>query len=139
MAIVDPGERLAACGQAYVQFAVSHPNHYRLMFMTRVSLPLTEQEEKRRGNPDEDAYAFLKALVTECMQKGHFRVELSDADLIAQTLWAGVHGVAALEITACSGGFIDWRSLRERTDFMLHSIFHGMVRTPSTAQDLAGE
>ena len=30
----DPIERLRKCGQAYVQFAVAYPNHYRLMFMS---------------------------------------------------------------------------------------------------------
>jgi AcrR family transcriptional regulator len=129
----DPGERLAACGRAYVEFAVTHPNHYRLMFMTPVKLPLTEGEIKRMGNPDEDAYAFLRSLVEECLRAGYFRPGLTDIELIAQTLWAAVHGVAALEITACSGGFIDWRSLRERTDFMLHAIVNGMRESPDKA------
>ena len=29
---VGPMERLAACGRAYVRFAVRHPSHYRVMF-----------------------------------------------------------------------------------------------------------
>jgi AcrR family transcriptional regulator len=130
-AIPDPGERLAACGRAYVEFAVAHPNHYRLMFMTPVNLPLTEGEQERKGNVDEDAYAFLLSLVGECMRLGLFRPELTDADLIAQTLWAGVHGVAALEITACQNGWIDWRPIRERCDFMLQALMQGMARTPA--------
>src|ERR1700739_1339574 len=31
--IADPVERLRACARAYIQFAMEHPNHYRLMFM----------------------------------------------------------------------------------------------------------
>jgi len=127
--IPNPLERLAACGRAYVEFAVLHPNHYRLMFMTPVNLPLTEGERERQGNPDEDAYAFLLSLVEQCLRSGYFRPELTDPAMIAQTLWAGVHGVAALEITACSGGWIEWRSIRERCDFMLQSIIYGMART----------
>jgi AcrR family transcriptional regulator len=134
-AIADPAERLAACGHAYVEFAVAHPNHYRLMFMTPVNLPLTESEKERRGNPDEDAYAFVRSIVAECMQAGLFAPELTDADLIAQTLWAGVHGVAALEITTCKGGWTDWCSLEDRIDFMLRSLLHGMVRH----EDRAGQ
>jgi hypothetical protein len=100
------------------------------MFMTPVNLPMTEGEERRKGNVDEDAYAFLLELVRECMRAGLFRAEIADAELVAQTLWAGVHGVAALEITACQNGWIDWRSVRERCDFMLESIMRGMARTP---------
>src|SRR4051812_39704213 len=33
-AIEDPIERLRAAGRAYVQFGLTHPNHYRVMFMT---------------------------------------------------------------------------------------------------------
>jgi AcrR family transcriptional regulator len=125
--IADPGARLAACGRVYVEFAVAHPNHYRLMFMTPVNLPLTESELERKGNPDEDAYAFVRCLVEECMKAGLFRPELTNADLIAQTLWAGVHGVAALEIT-CKGGWTEWCSLEDRIGFMLGSMLNGMER-----------
>src|SRR6476659_4536510 len=30
----DPIEKLQRLGQAYIEFALEHPNHYRLMFMT---------------------------------------------------------------------------------------------------------
>ena len=137
-AIPDPGERLAACAHAYIEFAVAHPNHYRLMFMTPISLPLTDDDLHRKGNPDEDAYAFLRTLIEECMRAGYFRTDLMDIDLIGQTLWAGVHGVAALEITACKGGWTDWRSLRERTDCMLNSLMNGMARKPDVAGEMKG-
>jgi AcrR family transcriptional regulator len=137
-AIPDPGERLAACAHAYIEFAVAHPNHYRLMFMTPVNLPLTEDDLHRKGNPDEDAYAFLHYLIEECMRAGYFRADLTDVDLVAQTLWAGVHGVAALEITACKGGWTDWRSLGERTHFMLTSLMNGMARQQDVASESEG-
>lgn len=130
--IADPAERLTACGRAYIEFAVTHPNHYRLMFMTPIDLPLTEGDMARKGNPDEDAYAFVRSLVEQCMKAQLFRPELSDVDLIAQTLWAGVHGVAALEITACKG-WTDWRSLRDRCDFILQAMMHGMFRTKAAS------
>ena len=32
--IADPVERMHALGRGYAAFALTHPNHYRLMFMT---------------------------------------------------------------------------------------------------------
>src|SRR5689334_19801414 len=54
--IRDPIERLRASGLAYVDFALSHPQHYRLMFMT----PTPDHEHSAenlasRGKIDEDA------------------------------------------------------------------------------------
>ncbi|AXC12910.1 Transcriptional regulator, TetR family [Acidisarcina polymorpha] len=134
--IRNPKERLTACGRAYIEFAVAHPNHYRLMFMTPMNLPVGEEELKNRGNPDQNAYAYVRSLLVECMREGLFRLELTDADLMAQTIWAAVHGVAALEITQCKADAIDWRSLRERSDLMLEAIMHGMARTSEHLPDL---
>jgi AcrR family transcriptional regulator len=135
--ITDPKERLTACGRAYIEFAVAHPNHYRLMFMTPVNLPPSPEELKQRGNPDQDAYAFVRSLLVECLREGLFRPELKDAELLAQTIWAAVHGVAALEITQCSQGGMDWRSLRDRSDLMLEGIMHGLARDPAPTNDLS--
>ena len=62
--IGDPVDRLRQIGRAYVEFAIAYPNHYRLMFMTPSKASL-EPEGSRlaRGNPEEDAYAFLRATV----------------------------------------------------------------------------
>ena len=60
--VKDPVERLRQIGQSYLGFALEYPNHYRLMFMT----PHPENhspEEIDKGNPQEDAYAFLKHTV----------------------------------------------------------------------------
>src|SRR5688500_5144228 len=37
--VKDPIERIKRMGHAYIWFGVQHPNHYRLMFMTRIDLP----------------------------------------------------------------------------------------------------
>ena len=126
--IPDPRERLVACGRAYIEFAVAHPKHYRLMFMTEVSAPAVQEAIECNPNPDENAYLFLRVLVEECMRAGAFRSDLTDVDLIAQTLWAAVHGVAALQITACRDNSIPWRDFPMRCEALLDSITHGMMR-----------
>src|SRR4051794_38769779 len=42
--IDDPLEKLERIGYAYVEFALEHPNHYRLMFMT--PLPAVDRDEQ---------------------------------------------------------------------------------------------
>ena len=51
----DPLERLKKSGLAYAEFALEHPNHYRLMFMTPHPGDVKDEEEtaKRKGNPAE--------------------------------------------------------------------------------------
>ena len=98
------------------------------MFMTPVNLAMTEDDMERKGNPNEDAYAFVRMLVADCMKAGQLRPELTDIDLVAQTLWAAVHGVAALEITACKGGWMEWCPLTQRIDLMLDGIYQGLMR-----------
>ncbi len=94
----DPVERLRKIGHAYVDFALAHPNHYRLMFMTSkpVKADLACATEERPV--DEDAYSFLRATVVEAMAAGRIRPDLKDPDVVAQALWSGTHGVASLQI-----------------------------------------
>lgn len=129
--IKDPGERLAACGRAYVEFAVANPNHYRLMFMTSHprALKLTDEELASRGNPNDDAYAFLLALVRDSLNAGAFRPELTDPQLIAQTLWAAVHGVASLAIAMDQDQWIEWRPLADRHRAMMDALMSGLMRS----------
>src|SRR5256885_9102837 len=55
----DPIERLRKTGLAYIDFGLSNPNHYRLMFMTPHPPIAHDDETIHKGNPEEDAYAFL--------------------------------------------------------------------------------
>lgn len=125
--IKDPVERLRRIGRTYLDFALEYPNHYRLMFMT----PHPENhkpDEITKGNPEEDAYAFLKQTVEEALKAGKFRSELKNADLIAQTMWAGVHGVASLQIAKHQDHWVTWRPITERVELMLDVMLRGILK-----------
>jgi AcrR family transcriptional regulator len=133
--ILDPLERLRACAIEYIQFAVDHPNHYRLMFLTpNPTAPCKEDISERKGNPNEDAYAFLYAIVSAAIDAGLFRSDLNDPHLICQTLWAAVHGIASLEITNKNDAWVCWASLEERAQTMLNGILFGLLQ-PSALQE----
>jgi len=125
----DPIERLKQIGGTYTEFGVRYPNHYEFMFMT-THPPHEPNEEDREimGNPEVDAYAFLKWAVQQAIDAGCFRAELQDAELVSQTLWAGVHGVIALHIAKDCDTRVDWRPLQQRAEQMLDVILRGLVR-----------
>lgn len=125
--IEDPIERLQQVGIAYVNFAIQFPNHYRLMFMTPRP-PEVSTVDERKGNIQKDAYALLIAVVQSAMEKKCFRPEWSDPDLLAQILWAGVHGVVALHLIGAKDEWVDWRPLADTAKGMVKALLHGVAR-----------
>jgi hypothetical protein len=106
------------------------------MFMTRSSAqaqPLDADELARKGNPAEDAYAFLRAAVAEALAAGRFRPERQDPDLLAQTFWAGVHGMASLQIIMAHDAWIEWQPVGDRAAAMVDALLFGLVQEPVRA------
>jgi AcrR family transcriptional regulator len=126
--IEDPIERLRELAREYVRYALEYPNHYRLMFMTPLTKPDPGQSAIERGNPDQDAYAFLKAVIAEGMATGRFRPELDDADVLAQVLWGGLHGVVALYLTKGDDAWIDWRPIRKTAELLNDVMLKGLLK-----------
>jgi AcrR family transcriptional regulator len=127
----DPIERLKQIGSTYTEFGVRYPNHYKFMFMTPHPPDEPDEEDRERmGNPEVDAYAFLKWAVQQAIDTRRLREELKDADLVSQTLWAAVHGVISLNIAKCSDPWVDWRPLQQRIQLMLDATLRGLVRDP---------
>jgi len=127
-AIADPVEQLRLTGLAYFDFAANYPNHYRLMFMTPHPPMDPELSALAQGDPQEDAYAFLRNIVAACIAAGRVREELADAEMMSQTMWAGVHGVVSLQIAKCNDPWVDWRPLRDRVDTMIDVLLRGMLK-----------
>ena len=125
--IADPIDRLRAMGHAYVEFGFANPAHYRFMFMTPKPPHVEGEVEIERGNPEEDAYALLEALVEEALAKGRFRPGATDGGLISQVIWAGVHGVVSLEIAKCHDKWVDWRPFADRTKLMIDVLIDGLT------------
>jgi len=122
----DPLERLRKIGLAYVDFGHEKPNHYRLMFMT--ARAHGEMKRLEKGNPEEDAYAFLVATVAEAIAKGRLKPGLRDPQLVAQAAWAGVHGVISLHLAKKDDPWVDWRPLRKTAALVVDSMTSGFER-----------
>ena len=125
----DPVARIREIGRTYVEFGTHYPNHYKLMFMTpHPPGELDDRDHEIKGNPESDAYAFLKLSVQQAIDAGYFRDDLPDADLISQTMWAAVHGVISLQIAKCNDAWVDWRPMEQRATLMLDAILRGMLK-----------
>lgn len=125
--IPDPVERLRAAGRSYVEFGLAHPSHYRLMFMT--PKPATDKSDKSgKGNPEEDAYAFLRGIVLDIQAQGRLRDDLTDVDLVAQTIWATIHGLVSIEIAKCNDEWVEFRPIEERLRMTIDAIEKGLLK-----------
>lgn len=125
----DPLERLKQIGAIYIDFGTRYPNHYKFMFMTPHPVQDFDDEDREmRGNPEKDAYAFLKWAVQQAIEAGRFREDVRDAELVSQTLWASVHGVISLQIAKGCDGWVDWRPIQDRAEFMLDLTLRALAR-----------
>lgn len=125
----DPVERLREIGRSYIEFGVRFPNHYVFLFMT--PHPPHEPDEEDReimGNPEKDAYAFLRWAVQQAIDAGSFREEIRDAELVSQTLWASAHGVISLNIAKGKDPWVEWRPVADRAQMMLDVTLRGLLR-----------
>ncbi|MEE9332350.1 MAG: TetR/AcrR family transcriptional regulator [Methylophilaceae bacterium] len=127
MQIEDPVDRMIALGKSYAEFALSHPNHYRMMFMTPHASCKPEDSSLEQNNAEQDAYLQLKTTVIAVHEAGRFRKELTDVDLIAQTIWAGMHGVCSLQITMSQDAWVNWSDINDRLTLMQDVLISGLV------------
>jgi AcrR family transcriptional regulator len=124
----DPLRNILAMGRAYARFAQEYPNHYRLMFMTSHPATLAPEAEQRKGDPEQDAYAALLHMVTLAMERGMLRPELRDPHLVAQTFWAGIHGVVTLELDKGCEDWVPWAGLEARVELLGEAMVRGLAR-----------
>lgn len=88
--LTDPLERLRAFGRAYVAFALSHQDHYRLATMDPCPRPGVDHVLA------EGAWVHFHAVVQECVDAGLFPGH--DPVTATLELWAAAHGIASLMI-----------------------------------------
>jgi AcrR family transcriptional regulator len=92
--IKNPAERLTAHGEAYIQFAMEHPEYYDLMFISRT--PTKNLKECETWVEGERTYDLLKLNIKQALEAGYFKdVNL---EVAAFSLWSFVHGISSLYV-----------------------------------------
>jgi AcrR family transcriptional regulator len=129
--VTDPVERLRQIGRAYIEFGVTHPMHYQLMFMTPPHPDGTKSRIKH-GDPGEDAYAFLVQACERAIAASRFRPELKDPHQVAQILWSGCHGLVSLWIARRRDAWVEWRDIRTTAAELHNVMLHGLLQSGNT-------
>lgn len=118
----DPLGRFAVCGLAYIDFALAHPAHFRVMFAsTRQGAPVPED---LRPESTPFFHLFIHE-ISECWKRGLLRGESPYP--IALSAWAIVHGFSILVIDGhLQGGALHGGSLESMKRGLLYSFYAGV-------------
>ena len=122
----DPVERLRKLGWAYVAFGFGNPGHYRVLMMTE-AVPGVMDDNPKRGDPAQDAYALLRQAVADCVWATRFRPEFTDAEQLTQLIWAGVHGIVSLHLNLGREPWFNWRPVEETAHRLIDVTLRGLT------------
>lgn len=91
----DPALRIREIGRAYINFGLSHPVHYRVMFMQTPDFVLSAANQPRE---DVNSYQIFLDAITVAMRAGV--IPVADPLETTNLLWAGVHGLVSLSLSS---------------------------------------
>jgi AcrR family transcriptional regulator len=94
VAASDPDAELQALGRAYVRWAVTHPDHYRIMFGAQTR----KADHPGLAFAAGQAFGDLLAAIARAQEAG--MVGGKEPREVAGPLWSVVHGIASLAIDA---------------------------------------
>lgn len=94
--IPNPLLRLHKMGENYIEFGMSNPEFYDVMFIQKAPMNVLEQMENCNWNHGDAALNALKNLLKDCMDKGF--IKKANPDIVAMAIWSVVHGLVSLSI-----------------------------------------
>jgi AcrR family transcriptional regulator len=97
--------------RAYIEFGLSNPNHYLLVFVLDEN-SFDSERQQFKGKYGFQCFGNLRRAVALAMQDGH----LAEADLetTSQALWAAMHGMTSLLISQPGFPFVEREVLIDR-------------------------
>lgn len=117
-----PLDKLRRGLRTYIQFGLDNPNHYIVTF---IQAKVNHEAQTVFQTAGQKAFACLRKGVQECVDAGEMLT--NDTDELAQTLWAGIHGLTSVLITCTGFPFVEQNRLIDR---MVHTLIEGVRRRP---------
>lgn len=114
--------RLLAVSQAYVDFALKHPHHFGVMFVTLGgSYPVL-------GRAALATFTLLTETLAACQAAGVVRE--GPAEVMAATIWTSVHGLATLLIARRLSPLLEHgHTYEELPRLVLNTLYEGLRRS----------
>lgn len=130
--IEDSMEAFRFSLRAYVEYGLSRPEEYRLIFMMSTSqmvgaghrIPLGKEHEVTES-AGRIAFGHLHDRVRDLVAEG--RIMQGDPDAMAEAIWAAGHGIVSLLITHRNYPWSDHDKILEA---QLDMIFNGLLPRP---------
>jgi AcrR family transcriptional regulator len=118
---IDAVARVRMMLEAYLAFALEHPNAYRLVFC---SSPVMDQIRRQHATLQigQECLDRFASVIREIAAQGRLRV--GDPRSVHQVLWAACHGMTTLMVAKPD---LDWAPPEELTRVMLDSLLHGVI------------
>lgn len=122
----DPLARIEKALRIYIELAHEHPEIYREAFL--FVRPRSEEPPTRHPISELDFHKVLSEAIRDAQNAG--RAKVGDASLMAQVLWAGLHGALALPINIDGWQYAPSDLLVEE---MLQTLIAGVVCREDTS------
>ncbi|HEY6968297.1 MAG TPA: TetR/AcrR family transcriptional regulator [Candidatus Angelobacter sp.] len=110
-------ERMRRCVRTIVDFHISHPNHYKVTFMTPMPPGPVAQRKVAIGQPVMDR---LRDGVRECAREKGLTEDEIDIEMTAQIIRVAIHGLAGSLIT--TGKCYPWHDPERMKDEMILTV-----------------
>ncbi len=124
----EPFDRIRAMGLAYVEFALDHPQRYRLMFRSELSRSGDSVVATDADAAGGAAFGTLMSAVQEAADRGHLR-DGTDAGGAAVAAWSSVHGLSSLILEGSLGIRADQRErARQLASHVVGLVVDGLRR-----------
>lgn len=111
-------EKLRMGLREYIDFGLKYSSHYEVIFIIPLKPEVEADYEMSQGKV---AYQTLYNSVNDCINDK--LLKSNDIDLIAQTLWAGIHGITSLLITHSGFPFTEKEKL---IDNVIETLISGI-------------
>lgn len=113
----------------YIRFGLKHPDEYRLAFMIVKADKKQDQREQPVGEAARMGLAIflrLEQRVVDATREGVIRRDMGSATVVAQVLWASVHGLVALLIARPRPHF-PWAKVDTLIDTQVELLLGGLL------------
>lgn len=103
---------------SYAEMGLERPESYQVMFMFRPKLARRNASD----DSDEHAYSIFRSCVVAAMERGEFR--RMDPDVVAQILWAAIHGLVSLRLTLTE---FPWQDVNHLAETLVDAEIRGLA------------